>query len=505
MERRGVAFLLGVLVVAPSRGQSTDGESDKYVVVVSEAIGDRNWTDSEIGKVKDDLSDLLGRTSGLKAKTDKLNDIPGAVQGQVLARLETNLTSEELTDLQEKLKDAFGSAFDQAKAAFDGQAQALQNLGAFDCPAYQLRLGDLVSGIGTILSSLPKAHAALPPLPDLNQAAALVAKLPCPALFLMSQILDIAPSQWVTDQINAVGVIAGLLDAGGSAMSPTPGESQQRSLAIESSSTLFDCRQVDAEKVLLKRYSAFLQANSVYFRILAAIVSDDTLIAKGPLAALPKMGDQDLGIHGYAGFSLRTPKWDNRIAKSFEVIAEVYAALGNSGFLRVRHCELTVLMNDTKELVEALKNASSDGIENTVLSAESRLADRIINSQHELSTLIDTRTNNHSASFDSWTGLSLQLRIEELLSRDGSSDVATLQLPAKVGGLLDLVRDIVDGAIAQTVASGGKVNGAEKEWRKGNDSFAGGDFKGAYDHYEKAYKSVSKSSGKGKGSDDDSD
>ena len=82
----------------------------------------------------------------------------------------------------------------------------------------------------------------------------------------------------------------------------------------------------------------------------------------------------------------------------------------------------------------------------------------------------------------------LQIEIEKsLLLHDR---ISHFYLPAAFGGRLELVREIVVEAIVQNQAAGIDVGGAPQSVAQGHADYAAGDWKGAYDEYQQAYRTV---------------
>jgi hypothetical protein len=86
----------------------------------------------------------------------------------------------------------------------------------------------------------------------------------------------------------------------------------------------------------------------------------------------------------------------------------------------------------------------------------------------------------------------LKLQIEENLLLQGQDRLSAFARPEVYGGNLELVRQIVDEAIAMTEAAGGNVGCASFDLGIGDDAFAVGDYSNAFDLYRKAYRAVVK-------------
>ncbi len=90
--------------------------------------------------------------------------------------------------------------------------------------------------------------------------------------------------------------------------------------------------------------------------------------------------------------------------------------------------------------------------------------------------------------------LFLRMKIENNLARHGQQvhPLGTLILPQAFGGQLELVREIVAETITNMIAAEQKVFFAEAQLVKGNNEFAAGNYKKAYDFYGEAYLSATK-------------
>ncbi len=93
-----------------------------------------------------------------------------------------------------------------------------------------------------------------------------------------------------------------------------------------------------------------------------------------------------------------------------------------------------------------------------------------------------------------WNKLDLRTKIENNLARHGQQvhSLATFILPQQYGGHLEFVREIVEETITNMISAGQKVFFAEAQMIKGDDEFASGNYKKAYDYYGEAYLSATK-------------
>jgi tetratricopeptide (TPR) repeat protein len=88
--------------------------------------------------------------------------------------------------------------------------------------------------------------------------------------------------------------------------------------------------------------------------------------------------------------------------------------------------------------------------------------------------------------------LDLRLKIEANLVIEGAKNISSFLLPRAFGGVLELVRQIVGESIDASMDAGLDVRNAEAELARGDDLFAAGDYRSAYDSFAKAYREASK-------------
>jgi len=88
---------------------------------------------------------------------------------------------------------------------------------------------------------------------------------------------------------------------------------------------------------------------------------------------------------------------------------------------------------------------------------------------------------------DEFEGLTVRMRIEADLTREGNHRVSLFQLPEAAGGYLEVVRAVVEDTIATAAATGIDTYQAEREFENGDFAFADGFFKDAYSDYRDAY------------------
>ncbi|MCZ6469768.1 MAG: hypothetical protein O6649_00240, partial [Gammaproteobacteria bacterium] len=93
----------------------------------------------------------------------------------------------------------------------------------------------------------------------------------------------------------------------------------------------------------------------------------------------------------------------------------------------------------------------------------------------------------------------LRIQIEQQLSNKHNV-ISTFYLPEAFGGLLELVREVVVDTLNQNEAAGISLNKAGDHFQDGEIALISGDYKRAYNKYQKAYLKVVK---KSKRDDDD--
>ncbi len=107
---------------------------------------------------------------------------------------------------------------------------------------------------------------------------------------------------------------------------------------------------------------------------------------------------------------------------------------------------------------------------------------------------IQSNLEQHRAEFKEWITLALRTKIEQNLARHGQQVhlLAIFVLPAQFGGHLELAREIVAETITNMMAAGQRVYFAEEQLAKGDEEFAAGNYKKAYDYFGAAYLSATK-------------
>jgi hypothetical protein len=86
------------------------------------------------------------------------------------------------------------------------------------------------------------------------------------------------------------------------------------------------------------------------------------------------------------------------------------------------------------------------------------------------------------------TQMLLRLEIEANLLESAGDHITSFVLPANFGGILEVVRQIVDETIQRNLAAGLDVHGAVAAFQQGDDWLAIDDYVNAYGQYSKAYR-----------------
>lgn len=113
--------------------------------------------------------------------------------------------------------------------------------------------------------------------------------------------------------------------------------------------------------------------------------------------------------------------------------------------------------------------------------------------------LIETKTDNilinsgnASEFLERFRDQTLRLRIEADLFRDGNTKIVLFQMPESVGGYLELARSIVEETVSRRTAGGASMRTALASISDGDRAYDNGDYKGAYDHYRRAYREATR-------------
>lgn len=89
------------------------------------------------------------------------------------------------------------------------------------------------------------------------------------------------------------------------------------------------------------------------------------------------------------------------------------------------------------------------------------------------------------------SSLALRIQIERQLA-DSKKTISAYYLPEAYGGLLELVREIVDESLMQNVTAGISVKNAEKFMQDGDLALGVSDYKKAFKKYRKAYQVITR-------------
>jgi hypothetical protein len=154
--------------------------------------------------------------------------------------------------------------------------------------------------------------------------------------------------------------------------------------------------------------------------------------------------------------------------------------------------------------VDSAKTAIVDKID----SAKTTILDKVEEAKNTVAAKVDanaaaimdndnanraTIVTNANANKNELRDLILRTQIEaDLAQLDSNSPVALYLTPTAKGGYLDLVQTIVTQTLANILAGGGDVSGAQSYLTQANTAKTAGQFKNAYALYRKAYKAAAK-------------
>jgi len=148
-------------------------------------------------------------------------------------------------------------------------------------------------------------------------------------------------------------------------------------------------------------------------------------------------------------------------------------------------------------VIEAKLDAKDDRIESVEgkLDDETRFTDDSELGQAQAAVIAEIDANEVKidaieAKLDSLGEKDDILRVEIEKSMLLHDRISFFYLPSAFGGVLELVREIVVEAIVQNQAAGIDVGNAATSLASGDADYAAGDWKGAYDEYQQAYRMV---------------
>jgi hypothetical protein len=122
----------------------------------------------------------------------------------------------------------------------------------------------------------------------------------------------------------------------------------------------------------------------------------------------------------------------------------------------------------------------------SIISNDNTNTGTIINNDNANTATI---INNDNANKNELRDLLLRTQIEaDLAAADSATPVALYLTPNANGGYLDLVQSIVTQTLANVQAAGGKISNAQQFLNQADALKASGQFKAAYDNYQRAYK-----------------
>jgi len=206
------------------------------------------------------------------------------------------------------------------------------------------------------------------------------------------------------------------------------------------------------------------------------------------------------GEVGVAGFVSGTIKSNRRkqVGEFFNVLGTIIDKASTFSTTKVRYCLIFAFHDETRAALTAMQATLSalniENLGNLDEPMSSRASQESVDEvrttiqgvAHDVSLLLEQHGGNPSQP-----GASLTLRVQiERQMRSGEGPLSVFYLPEPFGGLLETVREIVDGTVVQHQAAGFPVGPAQHALSKGDRARADSDYRTAYAWYEHAYRQV---------------
>jgi hypothetical protein len=205
--------------------------------------------------------------------------------------------------------------------------------------------------------------------------------------------------------------------------------------------------------------------------------------------------EKHVQIHGYIGFSIQTNK-PKTIAIVLKHVSDIMHDVQAFAMNKLDQCTLEHGQN---RILDAIANIAVEiGLDAPISSRATQVSvDAIALTLGQVNTAVFTRASqasvdsvlNQVGSVASNNALMVRIQIERELGSQ-SAPPAVFYLPEAYGGMLEKVRTIVSEAIDQARLAGFEVDAAVRRLTAGDEAFASGDYKRAYQRYSSAYRSL---------------
>lgn len=191
--------------------------------------------------------------------------------------------------------------------------------------------------------------------------------------------------------------------------------------------------------------------------------------------------------------------------------SEIEATYENSKIISGQVVGATTQLETHDTEIKGLVNTSTTSILNQVVTTEGNLSTQLDVHDVDIKNVVSVHDSDiktalaiHdadikakldalSAQLAGFQDQVLQIEIEKALADSNDNrPVSYFYLPAANGGLLELVRMTVEKAIQNNQAAGLNVGNSMNFFGQGDQNFAAGKYKDAYDDYGKAYRELTK-------------
>ncbi len=203
------------------------------------------------------------------------------------------------------------------------------------------------------------------------------------------------------------------------------------------------------------------------------------------------------GEVGVAGFVSGTIKQNRRkqVGEFFNVLATIIDKASTFGTTKVRYCLIFAFQDETSAALAAMQATLSGlnlDLANLDQPVSSRATQASVDEVHstlqgvarDVTLLLDQHGGNPG---DPGGSLTLRVQVERQM-RSGEGPLSVFYLPETFGGLLEIVREIVEDTLVQHQAAGYPVGQAWHFLSKGDQARTEFDYRSAYGWYQHAYR-----------------
>lgn len=281
------------------------------------------------GRADDLIDGLETRITNIQ---NKINDLPGTVQGKLGIALDTDLVTnvkESILEITVVVKELKAN-----RAAFgDGSPGT-------GCYFFKESLKSMFMNFGELSGALSTIGNLNPPPVDLGDNN-LIDNIPCKALLSASFAFENTPLLEISEKlIDMNAALQELLPL--FILAPQNAIFSSQSFVSSTTTELIHtdfCSSVVDRRDNITRAGILLTTLSISLQVVAAKIDTEIFTGGGDINKLrPKAEEVDAGIHGYAHVTLKRQKGRHKIAKGLEVFAKILDAVRSSATAIKNRC-----------------------------------------------------------------------------------------------------------------------------------------------------------------------